>query len=105
MSLRVNVEQESWRQVRLLNKPSFKLFLHVFKIAILEAERQEQINKASGEAEAIIAVSLARAKGLNMVGQALMSQVYPLKFMFSKIYEFNTYFLTERKRCRFTFSR
>lgn len=39
---------------------------------ILEAERQEQINKASGEAAAMLAVADARAKGLAMVAQSLM---------------------------------
>lgn len=38
---------------------------------ISEAERQEQINKASGEAAGILAVAEARAKGLKMVASSL----------------------------------
>lgn len=38
---------------------------------ILEAEKQEQINKASGEAAAMLAVAEARAKGLQLVARSL----------------------------------
>ena len=40
-----------------------------------EAEKQEQINKASGEAQAMLAVAEARAKGLKVVGGALAQRV------------------------------
>lgn len=36
-----------------------------------EAARQEQINKATGEAAAVVAVAEARAKGLQVVANAL----------------------------------
>lgn len=36
-----------------------------------EAERQQQINKAQGEAEALLTVAEARAKGLNIIAKAL----------------------------------
>lgn len=41
------------------------------RILASEAERMEQINKANGEAAAMLAVADARAKGLNVVAQAL----------------------------------
>lgn len=41
------------------------------RILASEAEKQEQINKASGEAAAILAVSEARAKGLQIIASAL----------------------------------
>lgn len=37
----------------------------------LEAEKQEQINKANGEAEAMLAVATARARGLEIVAASL----------------------------------
>lgn len=40
-------------------------------IIIIEAARQEQINKATGEAAAVVAVAEARAKGLQVVANAL----------------------------------
>lgn len=40
-------------------------------IIITEAARQEQINKATGEAAAVVAVAEARAKGLQVVANAL----------------------------------
>lgn len=41
----------------------------------IEAEKQEQINKANGESAAMVAVAEARAKGLQMVAKALGVQV------------------------------
>lgn len=41
----------------------------------IEAERQEQINKAMGEAQAMLALAEARAKGLTIVAKALETQV------------------------------
>lgn len=38
---------------------------------IIEAARQEQINQATGEAAAVVAVAEARAKGLQVVAHAL----------------------------------
>lgn len=40
-----------------------------------EAEKVEQINKASGEANAMLAVAEARARGLRIVGSALADRV------------------------------
>lgn len=40
-------------------------------IIIVEAARQEQINNATGEAAAVVAVAEARAKGLQVVANAL----------------------------------
>ncbi|CAG2057940.1 unnamed protein product [Timema podura] len=40
----------------------------------MEAEKQEQINKASGEAQAMLAVADARAQGLQLVAKSLISQ-------------------------------
>lgn len=40
-------------------------------IITIEAARQEQINKATGEAAAVVAVAEARAKGLQVVANAL----------------------------------
>lgn len=37
----------------------------------IEAERQEQINKASGEAAAMLAVADARARGLSTIAKSL----------------------------------
>lgn len=42
---------------------------------ISEAEKQEQINKASGEAQAMLAVAEARARGLKMIANALADRV------------------------------
>lgn len=42
---------------------------------LTEAEKQEQINKASGEATAMLAVAEARSKGLQIVARALSVQV------------------------------
>lgn len=44
------------------------------RILASEADRQEQINKAIGEASAIKAVAEARAKGLELVAGALLSE-------------------------------
>lgn len=41
----------------------------------LEADRQEQINKASGEAAAMLAVADARARGLLTLSKALQDMV------------------------------
>lgn len=49
-------------------------------ISVTEAERQEQINKATGEAAALLAVAEARAKSLRMVADSLSSQVCTLLF-------------------------
>lgn len=46
-------------------------FLTINLIINVEAERQEQINKATGEAAAVVAVAEARAKGLQVVANAL----------------------------------
>lgn len=40
-------------------------------IITVEAARQEQINQATGEAAAVVAVAEARAKGLQVVANAL----------------------------------
>jgi hypothetical protein len=50
---------------------------------ILEAERQEQINKASGEAQALLAIAEARAKGLELVARPLKTKVTFLTFSLS----------------------
>lgn len=42
---------------------------------MLEADQLEQINRAVGEAEALLAVAKARAKGLNTVAEALKKPV------------------------------
>jgi hypothetical protein len=47
---------------------------------ISEAERQEQINKASGEAQAMLAIAEARAKGLELVARPLKTTVTFLTF-------------------------
>ncbi|XP_019762475.1 stomatin-like protein 2, mitochondrial [Dendroctonus ponderosae] len=44
------------------------------RILASEAEKQEQINKASGEAAAIRAVAEARAKGIQVVADALLNE-------------------------------
>jgi regulator of protease activity HflC (stomatin/prohibitin superfamily) len=49
-------------------------------IYILEAERQEQINKASGEAQAMLAIAEARAKGLDLVARPLKTKVIVFTF-------------------------
>ena len=55
-------------------------FLFTTNLFILtEAEQQEQINKATGEAAALLAVAEARAKGLRMVADSLTSQVCTAK--------------------------
>lgn len=40
-------------------------------MTITEATQQEQINKATGEAAAVVAIAEARAKGLQVVASAL----------------------------------
>jgi hypothetical protein len=50
---------------------------------ISEAERQEQINKASGEAQAMLAIAEARAKGLELVARPLKTEVTFLTFSLS----------------------
>jgi hypothetical protein len=50
---------------------------------ILEAERQEQINKASGEAQALMAIAEARAKSLELVARPLKTKVTILTFSLS----------------------
>lgn len=42
---------------------------------ISEAERQEQINKATGEATALLAVANAKAEGLQIIAKSLGIQV------------------------------
>lgn len=44
-------------------------------IKIVEAEKQEQINKADGEAKALFAVAEARAKSIEIVSAVLQNQV------------------------------
>lgn len=44
-------------------------------VMFTEAEKQEQINKASGEATAMLAVAEARSKGLQIVARALSVKV------------------------------
>lgn len=45
------------------------------KIFILEADQQEQINKAQGEANALLAVAEAKAKGIRLIADALKQTV------------------------------
>lgn len=40
-----------------------------------EAEKQEQINKAAGEAQAMLAVAEARSRGLKLIAHALADRV------------------------------
>lgn len=47
------------------------IFITINFITIVEASKQEQINKANGEAAAVVAVAEARAKGLQVVANAL----------------------------------
>lgn len=47
----------------------------IFFSLISEAQRQEQINKASGEATAILALADARARGLQTIAKSLNSEV------------------------------
>jgi len=47
------------------------IFVTINLITTIEAARQEQINKATGEAAAVVAVAEARAKGLQIVANAL----------------------------------
>jgi regulator of protease activity HflC (stomatin/prohibitin superfamily) len=49
-------------------------------VYILEAERQEQINRASGEAQAMLAIAEARAKGLELVARPLRTKVIIFTF-------------------------
>jgi len=63
------------------------------RILASEAEKQENINRASGEATAIMSVAEAKAKGINLVASALISEVFKgyrytnfLYFLFSHDY-------------------
>lgn len=47
------------------------IFVTINLIITIEAARQEQINKATGEAAAVVTVAEARAKGLQIVANAL----------------------------------
>lgn len=49
--------------------------LYFYKTLILEAEQQEQINKAQGEANALLAVAEAKAKGIRLIADALKQTV------------------------------
>jgi hypothetical protein len=58
-------------------------------VYILEAEKQEQINRASGEAQAMLAIADARAKGLELVARPLKTKVIIFTFadtMMSLVY-------------------
>lgn len=57
-----------------------KFILLLIIVCILEAERQEQINRASGEAQAMLAIAEARAKGLELVAIPLKTKVLILIF-------------------------
>jgi regulator of protease activity HflC (stomatin/prohibitin superfamily) len=46
-----------------------------FLILTVEAEQQEQINKAQGEANALLAVAEAKAKGIRLIADALKQTV------------------------------
>lgn len=48
-----------------------RIILSLYCIIIIEAERQEHINKASGEAAAMIAVADARARSLQAIAKSL----------------------------------
>jgi hypothetical protein len=61
----------------------FNQNLHLFIVLCTsEAERQEQINKASGEAQAMLAIAEARAKGLELVAKPLKTKVTVLIFSY-----------------------
>jgi len=45
------------------------------KILNVEAEQQEQINRAKGEANALLAVAEAKAKGIQLIADALKQTV------------------------------
>lgn len=45
------------------------------QILISEADQQEQINRAQGEANALLAVAEAKAKGIRIVADALKQTV------------------------------
>lgn len=56
------------------NLKDFIIFIEMLSSQLnitIEAARQEQINQAAGEAAAVVAVSEARAKGLQVVASAL----------------------------------
>lgn len=61
---------------------------------ISEAERQEQINKASGEAQAMLAIAEARAKGLELVARPLKTKVTLLSIALSFVIVICTVFTT-----------
>lgn len=54
---------------------SLLLICFVWKCPLIEAERQEQINKASGEANAMLAVADARARGILTIAKSLQDMV------------------------------
>lgn len=51
------------------------MFIHCFYFYYLEADQQEQINKAQGEANALLAVAEAKAKGIRLIADALKQTV------------------------------
>lgn len=57
------------------------LILTFYCITIIEAERQEHINKASGEAAAMIAVADARARSLQAIAKSLAYAVSIVGFL------------------------
>lgn len=66
-----------------LHEIPFNQILYPFIVLyISEAERQEQINKASGEAQAMLAIAEARAKGLELVARPLKTKVIVLTFSY-----------------------
>jgi len=46
-----------------------------FKTFTVEADQQEQINRAQGEANALLAVAEAKAKGIRLIADALKQTV------------------------------
>lgn len=56
---------------------NYQFFYYFSKLSIhfIEAKKQEQINNAEGEAKALFAVAEARAESIEIVANALRSQV------------------------------
>lgn len=48
---------------------------YFFKTLTVEADQQEQINRAQGEANALLAVAEAKAKGIRLIADALKQTV------------------------------
>lgn len=48
---------------------------YFFKTLTIEADQQEQINRAQGEANALLAVAEAKAKGIRLIADALKQTV------------------------------